>query len=47
MKKVIITLSALAIVASGYGQINNNQNSTVMDEKEKLDFELLDKYAKK
>ena len=46
MKKVIIILSALAVVASGYGQVTNKQNSTVMDNKEKLDFELLEKFAK-
>ena len=47
MKKIIITIGIVAVVANSCGQTNNNQNNTVMVEKDTLNFELLDKYADK
>ena len=47
MKRIIIILGIIAVIANTCGQTNHNQNNTVMDEREKLDFELLDKFAEK
>ena len=47
MKKVISIIGIVAVVANSCGQTNNNQNNTIMVEKDTLNFELLDKYANK
>jgi len=49
MKKLILILATVATVISYSGQSSKSINNTIMDnkEKDKLDFVLLDKFAKK